>query len=102
MKIKQLTEAKYAEEKPQFTGLTAEQVVKKFFDLEEEMSEEGDNKHFYAKEGLHVIDNVNGEEVKWLIFMEDRTWISLDHDNDRQLFVNPSKFTVYQQRVLYK
>lgn len=102
MKIKQLTEAKYAEEKPQYTGFTAEQVVKKFFDIEEELSEEGDNKHFYTKDGLHVVDNVNGEEVKWLVFMKDRTWISLDTENDRQWFVNPAKFTVYQQRVLYK
>ena len=108
MKLEQLTEAKYAEDQnPQFTGLTVEQFVKKFFEYEEELSSEGHSKHFYPKDGLLVQDS-DGDNIQWLIRTEEEhasgpgNWVAIDHQSDRSWTVDPTKLIVFQAKLLYK
>ncbi len=109
MKLFQLNEAKYAEDKsPEFSGLTAEQVIKKFFDLNDEVSTPGHSRHFEPKEGLLIQDASGGDIIQWIVFTEAEhyyghgMWIALDHNTDKEWSVDPSKLIVSQTRILYK
>ena len=108
MKIKQLIEAKYAEdENPQYTNLTSEKVVKMFFDFEEDISDlrrnPGNPRHFSPKEGLVVRDrSVN--DISWLVIHDEKNWkwIALDNNTGEDWSVDPSTFIISKTKLIYK
>jgi len=113
MKLKQITEAKYATGKPQFSNLSSEKVVGKFFDEEIEQSEEHAEGHdendylfgarfFYVKSGLVVYDDRHGEDLSNVIAMRDGKWITMNHEEETEWEVNPSKFKIHMTTLIYE
>lgn len=103
MKLWQLHEAKYSEpkQKAEFQNLSTEQVLGKFFDLDEEISADMSGSYFYPKNGLYVQDERHGEEVT-NVYVQGGKIFTINHENDREWAVNPSKFFIYTTRVLYE
>lgn len=116
MKIAQLMEAKYQQDdKPEFTNLSNEQIFKKFMHLEPEMSEEGENMHFYTDKNIHIYDKGRdgSGEVNWVVVYppgttrerghpNEETWyFVIDHDQDNEWQTNPQQWQISQLRILF-
>jgi len=108
MKISQLIEAKYAgNNKPQYTGFSAEKVVQTFFefDAEEEVDEDVFQKTFYPKEGLYITDDLThthedpGNPVIWLVLRHGQWYSYVGRD---ELHVDPGKFSVDMKIPVYR
>ncbi len=113
MKIQQLIEAKYATGKPQFSNLSSEKVVGKFFDEDVEMSREHAEDYeekdyffgarfFYVKSGLVVYDDKLDESISNVTAMRDGKWITTDYEGETEREVTPSKFKVHMQTLVYE
>ncbi len=103
MKINQLIEAKYAaNNKPQYSGFSAERVVQTFFDFndEEEVDVDVFQKTFSPKEGLYITDDVDGEPVTWLV-LQDGLWSSYV-GSEGEIQVNPAKFSIDMKSPVYR
>ncbi len=106
MKIKQLLEAKYAEdENPQHTGFSSEKVIKMFFDFEEDISDlerhPGNPRHFSPKDGLVIFDR-SGSNIEWLVLHDKRKWIAIDNNTGEDWSVDPSTFIISKTKLIYK
>ena len=115
MKIAQLTEAKYQQDnKPEFTSLTNEQIIKKFMHLDPELSDMGENLHFYCDKNVHIYDKGrNGGEVNWCVVYppgstherghpNEETWyFVVDHNHDDEWQTNPQKWQISKLTVLF-
>jgi len=102
MKLGQLLETKYAaDEKPQFTGFSAEKVVEMFFnfDSEDEVDTDVFQKTFFTKKGLYIEDDVDGDAVKWLV-LRDGQWFS--YVGRDEVHVDPAKFKIDMKRAVYR
>lgn len=110
MKIKQIIEAKYAEDKnPQHTGFTTDKVIKMFFDFEDEISDlernPGGPIHFSPKDGLVVYDR-EGNTIDWLVLHDNVKskwkWNAIDNNTGEDWSVDPSTFIISKTKLIYK
>ncbi len=118
MKIKQLTEARLAKPKPQHRNLSDEKVVQMFFEEDEFQRKEylrdydpGDSlygtRYFYVKKGLVVHDNRQHEIISNVVWFPPvrkgkGKWVTMDHENDQEWEVNPSKFEIDMTTPVYR
>ncbi|KKM24899.1 hypothetical protein LCGC14_1600470 [marine sediment metagenome] len=113
MKLRQIQEAKYAKGKAQFSNLSSEKVIGKFFDEDVEMSKEHAEEYdendrlfrarfFYAKSGLVVYDDRHGEHMSNVIAKRDGKWITINHEEGTEWEVTPSKFKIYMKTIVYE
>ena len=113
MKIQQLLEAKYAKGKAQFSNLSSEKVVGKFFDEDIEQSKEAAEDYgkdeylfgarfFYVKSELVVYDDRHEESISNVIAKRNGKWITTNYEGENEWEVIPSKFKVYMQTLVYE
>ncbi len=118
MKLRQIQEAKYAKGKAQFSNLSSEKVVGKFFDEDIEMSREhaeghDENDHlfgarfFYVKSGLVVYDNKHGENISNVVLYPNKgrkkgKWATINHEEETEWEVNPAKFKIHMKTLVYE
>ena len=118
MKIQQLIEAKYATGKPQFSNLSSEKVIGKFFDEDVEQSKEAYEEYdkddhlfgarfFYVKSGLVVYDDRHGEHINNVVLYPKKgrkksKWATIDHEEETEWEVNPAKFKIHMKTLVYE
>ncbi len=118
MKLNQLIEAKYAKGKAQFSNLSSEKVIGKFFDEDVEISREhaegyDENDHlfgarfFYVKSGLVVYDDRHGDNISNVVALRKGKsrygkWITINHEEETEWEVNPSKFKIHMKTLVYE
>jgi len=113
MKLNQLLETKYATGKPQFSNLSSEKVIGKFFDEDvgqsEEYSDEDDRDHhlfgarfFYVKSGLVVYDDMHSENISNVVAKRNGKWITINHEEETEWEVNPAKFKIHMKTLVYQ
>lgn len=103
MKLNQLLETKYVtDEKPQFTGFSAEKVIQTFFDIadESDVGTEYEERAFTPKKGLYVKDDASDEVVEWLA-LRNGEWYSY-YGSEGEYHVDPAKFSIDMKRAVYR
>lgn len=92
-----LTEAKY-QQKDTLSNLSANEVIKRFFNHEEEYDE---GYHaFVPKPSLRITDH-DGHEVFYLTYSPEYGWENRGEGSDTWK-VDPAKFNVCETRQIYK
>ncbi len=109
MILQQLTEAKYRQpkQKAQFRNLSVEQIVDKFFVLDDEMTQDDaatstKRRYYYPKAGLHVEDN-DGSPIPHVIFYPIQgNFFAVDLVSGEDWEFDPTKVKVYTTQLLYE
>ncbi|KKM24898.1 hypothetical protein LCGC14_1600460 [marine sediment metagenome] len=102
MKLNQLIEAKYADvNKPQYRNFSAEKVIETFFtlDSEDEVDTDVFQKSFYPKKGLYIQDDVDEDQVQWIVLRDGQWYSYVGRD---EVHVNPAKFKIDMKRAVYR
>lgn len=120
MKIVQLIEAKLASGGPTYKKLSNEKIFSMFMIREPELSDEGENDHFYTRKEIHIYDKGDDGEINWVVVYppgtikirqgrpgtrrtpnKETVFFSIDHDNDREWQTNPQKWQISHLQVLF-
>ncbi len=109
MILQQLTEAKYRQpkQKAQFRNLSVEQIIDKFFVLDDEMTQDDaatstKRRYYYPRRGLHVEDD-RGSQIPHIIFYPiNGKFYAVDLEAYSDWEFDPSKIKVYTTQLLYE